>query len=142
MIQAKNAKLLIPLVLALVVAVGQSFLRKKPHNAPTENHSGEKASQSDIFYHGRKVEITKHGKCRMGCRHIDEYEVQEIVDKGQINPNKSKDAEGEGKCPTVAIEGYTRDQQHVRIVVADCGSGTPRLVTVIDLENDYQCDCY
>ena len=36
---------------------------------------------SHIFY-------SKHARCRMECRHIDESEIKEILETGRINYNK------------------------------------------------------
>lgn len=96
------------------------------------------APQGPVRYHGKNVIYTKHAICRMGCRHIDASEVQEILDKGAINDRKSD--RNDRPCPTYALEGRTHDGQKVRIVVADCDN-TAKLVTVIDLENDFQCHC-
>jgi hypothetical protein len=57
---------------------------------------------------------------------------------GVINYNKSdlKDK----PCPTYAVEGITHDKQRVRIVVGDCDVKAG-IITVIDLENEFECDC-
>ncbi|MBK6938447.1 MAG: DUF4258 domain-containing protein [Chitinophagaceae bacterium] len=57
---------------------------------------------------------------------------------GKINYNKS-DLQN-ARCPRYAIEGNTKDNQEVRIVFAQCNEKTV-VVTVIDLETDYKCDC-
>lgn len=74
----------------------------------------------------------------MECREIDESEVREVLQEGKINYTKSnlKDK----PCPTYAVEGITHDRQRVRIVVGDCASQAS-IVTVIDLENDFRCEC-
>ena len=74
----------------------------------------------------------------MGCRHITQSEVQEIMREGKINYNKSdlKNA----RCPRYAVEGYTSDDQRVRIVFAQCNESTV-VVTVIDLEKEWSCEC-
>jgi hypothetical protein len=85
------------------------------------------------------LEYTIHAKCRMECRHITQEEVKDIMQHGNINYNKS---EASGRpCPTYALEGYTeKDNQHVRIVFAQCDSKT-KVVTCIDLDNDFECHC-
>ncbi len=74
----------------------------------------------------------------MGCRHITQNEVEEIMRNGKINYKKTdvKDT----PCPTYAVEGYTSDQQHVRIVFAQCDYKT-KVVTSIDLDKDWECNC-
>ena len=74
----------------------------------------------------------------MDCRAIDESEVKEILRAGSINYSKS-DLKAE-PCPKYALEGVTHDGQYVRIIVGDCASQAS-IVTVIDLKNDYACDC-
>ena len=82
---------------------------------------------------------TKHAKCRMACRHINEGEIKEIITENHINERKSS---AEGKpCPTYAYEGYSREHQHLRIVIAKCDN-TWKVVTCIDLGNEFECDCH
>lgn len=81
---------------------------------------------------------SKHARCRMDCRQIDESEVKEILQKGRVNYAKSEPA---GRPdPKYALEGTTRDGQNVRIVFAASKRGTV-VVTVIDLDREWQCDC-
>lgn len=81
--------------------------------------------------------FSKHAQCRMDCRKIDESEVKEILKNGKINHNKIQ-SDKRGK--TYPVEGYTNDKQHVRIVFAPKGDGLV-VVTVIDLEREWKCDC-
>ena len=73
----------------------------------------------------------------MECRHIDESEIKEILEKGTINYSKvEEDARGK----TYPLEGVTHDKQHVRIVFAPKKENLV-VVTVIDLDNEWPCDC-
>ncbi len=81
---------------------------------------------------------SKHARCRMDCRHIDESEVKEILEKGQVNYNK---VENDARGKTYPVEGITHDKQHVRIVFAPKDDGDVVVVTVIDLDTEWQCDC-
>lgn len=91
----------------------------------------------DKFRQINQYNYTKHAKCRMACRHIDESEVSEIIQHGSINYNKiEEDARGK----TYPIEGITHDKQHVRIVIAPKNDELV-IVTVIDLDTDWSCDC-
>lgn len=81
--------------------------------------------------------FSKHAKCRMDCRKIDESEVREILKSGTINHKKIQ-SDKRGK--TYPVEGYTHDKQHVRIVFAPKDDGLV-VVTVIDLDTDWKCDC-
>lgn len=84
------------------------------------------------------LEYTAHAKCRMECRKITQEEVKEIMQEGTINYRKSdvKDS----PCPSYALEGVTADNQRVRIVFGQCDTKT-KVITVIDLETDWSCDC-
>lgn len=74
----------------------------------------------------------------MQCRKISQAEVEEIMQDGKINYSKS-DVKNP-RCPRYAIEGTTKDNQRVRIVYAQCNESTT-VVTVIDLDTNWQCDC-
>jgi hypothetical protein len=84
------------------------------------------------------LQYSNHAKCRMACRHITQDEVEETMRDGDINYKKSdiKNA----RCPRYALEDVTKDNQHVRIVFAQCNNYT-EVVTVIDLDTEWTCDC-
>jgi hypothetical protein len=84
------------------------------------------------------IEYSNHAKCRMECRQISRAEVEEIMLEGKINYSKS-DLKN-SRCPRYALEGVTNDNQRVRIVYAQCNTKTT-VVTVIDLEREWTCDC-
>ena len=84
------------------------------------------------------LEYTQHARCRMDCRHITQEEIKDILQNGQINYRKS---EAQGRpCPTYALEGYSADKQHLRIVFAQCDTKT-KVVTCIDLDTEFECHC-
>jgi cell division protein FtsI/penicillin-binding protein 2 len=95
--------------------------------------------QSQINRHPAHITYTKHAKCRMGCRKLDGSEVKEILEKGKVNLNKSNDRPGD--CPTYALEGLTHDGQHARMVFAFCQNQDVKVITVIDLDTEWPCDC-
>ncbi len=81
--------------------------------------------------------FSKHARCRMDCRKIDEREVREILINGMVNEKKiQKDKRG----ITYPVEGFTHDKQNVRIVFAPRGDALV-VVTVIDLDKEWSCDC-
>jgi len=80
---------------------------------------------------------TKHARCRMDCRHIDESEVKEILEDGKLNYNKIEESD---KGKSYPLEGITHDKQHVRIVFAPKKENLV-VVTVIDLDNECPCNC-
>ena len=83
-----------------------------------------------IFY-------SKHARCRMDCRHIDELEIKEILEKGDINYSK---IENDGRGKTYPLEGITHDHHHLRVVFAPKDDGL-LVVTCIDLDKEWACDC-
>jgi Domain of unknown function (DUF4258) len=86
----------------------------------------------------KSINYSRHAKCRMECRNIDESEVKEILQKGEINYNKEQENE---KGVTYPLEGVTHDGQHVRIVFAPHENDVT-VVTCIDLDKDWPCgDC-
>ena len=80
---------------------------------------------------------SRHARCRMICRHIDETEVKEILEKGTVNFNK---IESDGRGKTYPVEGLTHDGQNVRIVFAPHEKEIT-VVTVIDKDKEWSCDC-
>jgi hypothetical protein len=75
----------------------------------------------------------------MDCRQVTESEVLDILQNGTINPQKTR--LNDQPCPSFALEGYSQqDNQHLRIVFAQCEDLT-RVVTCIDLDKDFSCNC-
>jgi len=74
----------------------------------------------------------------MDCRHIDESEVKAILAEGIVNKAKIETSE---KGVSYPLEGTTHDGQRVRIVFAPKADGSTVVVTVIDLDKEYECDC-
>jgi hypothetical protein len=99
--------------------------------AEVDRRGGLNRNASTLIY-------SKHARCRMDCRHISESEVVEVLKKGHINYSKS-DMRGQPD-PKYAIEGLTVDGQEVRIIFANSPRGIV-VVTVIDLENEWKCNC-
>lgn len=104
-----------------------------------QSNQGNTVPENDVINrHPDHLIYTKHARCRMDCRHIDEAEVQEILQQGRINYRKSEPA---GRPdPKYALEGTTRDGQQVRIVFAPAKRGMV-VITVIDLGTEWSCDC-
>ncbi len=139
----------IPYLLIVILFIVALFVRQCREGGTTEKssrpssgtyHSTQRDSSSvaDVF---RDVEaayfFTKHARCRMECRHITQKEVKEIVQQANINYAKSEPEAARG--PKYALEGYaSKDQQHVRIIVAPKERHLT-IVTVIDLDEDWKC---
>ena len=85
-----------------------------------------------------KLVLTKHAKCRMECRDVTEEEIKEILHSGEINYMKSNINDERG--PTYALEGYSDEHQHLRVIFAP-KQDEMVVVTCIDLDKEWQCDC-
>lgn len=110
-----------------------------PEKKVTPKNSSDKVNRDRGF--DRRIsylDYSNHAKCRMQCRKITQAEVEEIMKEGKINYNKS-DLQN-ARCPRYAVEGITKDDQKIRIVFAQCNEKTT-VVTVIDLDTDWSCDC-
>ncbi len=86
-----------------------------------------------------KINYSKHARCRMECRHIDENEVKQVLRDGKINYNKS-DFKGADCNKRYAVEAVSKDKQRLRIVFAPCGTEVT-VVTCIDLNTEWECSC-
>jgi len=147
---ANSMKKAIPFILIIAMAIAVLFIKQcKKQNisfpgskeTTTSNQKNSPGTINRDRGFDRRIsylEYSNHAKCRMECRHITQAEVEDIMQGGNINYNKSdlKNA----RCPRYAIEGNTKDDQHVRIVFAQCNEKT-EVVTVIDLETEWQCHC-
>ena len=144
-----NLKKSLPYVLLAALAI-LLFVIKKCQNANNPQRKEDitvtdKGDQSARVNRDRGfdrrvsyLKYSKHAKCRMECRHITQAEVEDIMRIGKINYPKS-DLQN-SRCPRFAVEGVTNDKQDVRIVFAQCNESTT-VVTVIDLDTEWSCDC-
>lgn len=130
-----------PISIALIViAIAVGIALKNNHSRITHPPSDKPVRDIgfDRLRTDDKLIYTKHARCRMACRHIDESEVKDILENGVVNDRKSEPAARPD--PKYALEGRTRDGQQVRIVFAPTGQGMV-VITVIDLDTDWSCDC-
>ena len=74
----------------------------------------------------------------MECRDVNKDEVKEILLKGNINYARSNLKDDRGA--TYALEGYSSSKQHLRIVFAPKENAIV-VVTCIDIDKEWQCDC-
>lgn len=84
-----------------------------------------------------KITYTRHARCRMDCRHISEADVKELIQNGKLNKEKVQESDM-GK--TYPLDGKTTGDKMLRIVVAPKKNDLV-VVTVIDLDTDWPCDC-
>lgn len=124
-------------VLIIIIAVILVFVLLKIFPfSPWEIHLNTDADHS--LRDTSHIILTKHAKCRMDCRHITFREVKEVLIYGV--ENNSKRRTGSRGDETHAIEGYSSDRQHVRVVVASVKNELV-IITCIDLDREWQCDC-
>ena len=57
--------------------------------------------------HPESLQYSHHAKCRMDCRHISDLDVKTLIEKGDINYDKSE-LQGEDCNKRFAIEGTIR----------------------------------
>lgn len=127
----KKYRFYLPVILILVAGAG--LLLNKKEAAPEITVADEQFDRSL-----RPMIYTKHAKCRMECRRIDEAEIEEILAHGTINHSKT-DIHSKPD-PKYALEGRTRDNQQVRVIFAPSKKGMV-VITCIDLETEWSCDC-
>jgi len=84
----------------------------------------------------RPIAWSRHARCRMACRQVDEAEVRDALAHGELDPARSRHEPD--RCPTHVLHHRSRDGQDLRVVFAACEQETV-LVTVIDLGRDWPC---
>ena len=143
-------KKILPLILLVVLAVITLVIRNCNSSEPAKStikiqkqtdttKQTETYSKRGLNRNPSHINYSRHARCRMDCRHIDETEVQQILKEGKINYAKSE-LQSEDCKKKYAVEGTTKDDQKVRIIFAPC-SDEVTVVTVIDLGNEWVCDC-
>ena len=96
-------------------------------------------ARKDDYRNINDLIFTKHVECRMRCRHITKDEIKEILENGKVNYKKSGiSSRGDSKF---ALEGYSHENQHIRVVVAPEDDGIV-IITCIDLDREWPCKCY
>ena len=127
--------------LILIAALILFFWVKKNQRGKQTGRVTVDAVKDDYFAlrgGNKTIKYSRHAKCRMECRNIDESEVKEILANGEINYSKEQQNE---KGVTYPLEGTTHDGQHVRIVFAPKEKEVV-VVTAIDLDTNWPCgDC-
>jgi hypothetical protein len=103
-----------------------------PANAPTPA-----THPTIVSLQSQPIETTRHARCRMDCRHIDETEIATVLATGTLDPARTRT---DGRCPSHALEGKVADGATLRVVFAECPDAT-KVVTVIDLDRDWPCAC-
>jgi|SRR5579863_2034573 len=107
----------------------------RPYDPDASDHG---VTNHEPFDRHAELIFTRHARCRMDCRHITAREIHEVLDNGTINYGKS---EPESRPdPKYAVEGYTAEQQHLRIIVAP-DNAKLIIITCIELGVEWNCHC-
>jgi len=99
----------------------------------------EKGGNGSFNWSDAIINYTPHARCRMGCRHISEDQVKYILHNGKVNITKSQIESIECE-QRYALDGYSQNNQHLRIVAAHCGNKVT-IITCIDLDHEWPCEC-
>ncbi len=134
-----NKKRVLPYLLLAVLAIAL-FALKNCNESPTKTTTSSKVKeQRGLNRNPSYINYSKHAKCRMDCRHIDENEVKDMIANGIINYKKS-DLQKDDCLKRYAVEGYSKDKQHLRIIVVPCADEVT-IVTCIDIGAEWECHC-
>lgn len=106
--------------------------------AVSKLHLWEPREKDSFNRHPLHLVYTHHAECRMDCRHISKEDINEILQKGTINFNKTD--LHDRPCPTYAVQGYTNGHENIRVIFAQCDSIT-KVVTCYNLQREFACDC-
>ena len=136
-----NNKKAIPYIILVVLAVMVLVVKTCNKSRDTTEHTTNKAAkeQRGLNRNPSQINYSKHAKCRMDCRHIDETEVKDMLTNGTINYKKS-DLQKNECNKRYAVEGYSKDNQHLRIIVVPCANEVT-IVTCIDIGVEWECHC-
>ena len=124
-------------LILLIIALAFLFLNKWKG---LEQHSDAQSSLRQRGFDRRisTLQYTQHARCRMDCRHISQNDINDIMLNGEINYAKTD--VNDQPCPTYALQGYSNDGQHLRVIFAQCETKT-KVITCYDLEKDFECHC-
>ena len=129
------------LLFILLLVLAATLYRRLHHKDGLSSDRSDKENRIRNFDRevrkNARLIYSKHARCRMNCRHIDESEVRDILENGSINRSKS---ELSLNHPRYALEGRTDDGQQIRIVVAKDQTALV-LITCIDLQKEWKCNC-
>ena len=102
-----------------------------------ERFNGSSTGHED-FRNTSHLILTKHARCRMDCRQITIDEIKEILEKGNVN--RAKSGIGTKGDSTYALEGYSHENQHIRVIVAPENEDLV-VITCMDLNKEWPCNC-
>lgn len=134
-------KKFLPFIVLLGAALLLFYVKKNQRGSFPQNPATEISipviTGEEFNREAGKIIYTRHARCRMDCRYIDESEVLEILKTGHLNVEKIEEDSRGKRYP---LEGKTHDNQNVRIVFAPSQEELV-VVTVIDLDKEWECNC-
>ncbi|MBX2931363.1 MAG: DUF4258 domain-containing protein [Chitinophagaceae bacterium] len=128
-----------PYLVLIVLVVAAIVIRNCTGKNNISSNKEVTIRQRGLNRNPAHINYSKHARCRMDCRKVDEREVVYILKNGKINYNKS-DLKGADCNKKYAVEGISQDKQRLRIVFAPCNDEVT-VVTCIDLDTDWECNC-
>jgi hypothetical protein len=136
----KGAPFILLMTLALLVFVIRRCqnVRSEHRTTRTESRAGAENRKRGFDRTLARIEYTEHARCRMKCRKISQEDVEDIIRSGNINYHKSD--VNDRPCPTYAVQGYTRDREHLRVIFGQC-EGRTKVITCYNLEEEFECHC-
>lgn len=136
----KAAPFLLLLVLALLVLALRRCQNVRDDHTRSRSERREPARNRNRGFDRTLsfIEYTEHARCRMKCRQISQEDVEDIMRSGQVNYRKSD--LNDRPCPVYAIQGYTRTNEHLRIIFGQCDKKT-KVITCYNLDQDFECQC-
>jgi hypothetical protein len=134
----KSWPLILIIALALVIVLVKRF-RTPAGGIDSRTGNTYKKSRDRGFDRAVSYLVyTNHAKCRMDCRHISQNDIKEIMRTGEINYRKSN--VDETPCPVYAVQGYTTEHEHLRVIFGQCDQST-KVITCYNLDEEPECHC-
>ena len=124
--KTKNATVTLIIILFILVYAALRWHVLEPHKKEAFNR------------HPVHLIYTHHALCRMDCRHISKDDITYIMHKGIIFLNKTNLYDK--PCPTFALQGYTKENEDVRVIFAQFDSIT-KVITCYNLHKEFECHC-
>jgi Domain of unknown function (DUF4258) len=138
-----NNKKLFPYLILFVLSIATFAIKKcsskSTPNPKIKNIETDVSTTKGLNRNPSYIKYSQHAKCRMDCRHITKTEVEDILKTGTVNYKKCE-LDGVDCKKKYAVEGYSKDNQHLRIVFAPCQSEMT-VVTCIDIGTQWECHC-
>ncbi len=133
----------LPIILLALLAIVALVVKRCRSTAATSKKTTkpEKDSfdrNSNLDRRTTFLEYTEHAKCRMECGHITQQTIEYILKNGDIDSASSE--LNAHPCPVYALQAYTSEKQHLRIIFSQCDYKT-KVITCINIDSALTCSC-